>query len=130
VYIITVYGNAFVAQQVQFTLPVSTTGAHLITTVQSLTLNGATNQYVAVFNIANSGTVAANGLIVTASQLNGASTSTALPISLGDISAGASTTVTLVYPTSAGVAGSRGVLTISESFAGGSGGGGSRITLP
>lgn len=130
VYNLTVYGNAFVAQQVQFTLPVSTSGVHLVTTVQSLTLDSSTNRYIAVLNVVNSGNNTADGVIVTASQLNSTSTTTTLPISLGDISSGASATVTLTYPTSAGAAGSRGALTISESYAGGSGGGGSRVTLP
>jgi hypothetical protein len=130
IYSVTVFGNVFVPQSVQFTLPVSTSGAHLVTTVQSLTLNSNTNQYIVVLKVANSGNNTANGVIVAASKLNSTSTSTTLPISLGDIGSGASATVTLTYPTSAGAAGSRGVLTISESYAGGSAGGGSRVTLP
>ena len=129
-YNITVYGNAFVAQQVQFTLPSLTSGAHLITTLQSLTLNTTTNQYVATISVSNTGSAAANGLIVTASSLNATSTSTGLPVSLGDISSNGSATATLTYPTSAGAAGSRGVWSISESFAGGSTGAGLRILLP
>jgi len=129
-YNITVYGNAFVAQQVQFTLPAATSGAHLITTLQSLTLNSTTNQYVATISVSNTGTAAANGLIVTASELNATGTSTVLPVSLGDISSNGSATATLTYPASAGAAGSRGVWTISESFAGGSTGAAIRIVLP
>ena len=56
---VTVYGNALAAQQVQFTLPAATSGAHLITTLQSLTLNTTTNQYVATINVSNTGTAAA-----------------------------------------------------------------------
>lgn len=130
VYNLTVYGNAFVAQQVQFTLPAPTSGGHLVTTVQSLTLNSNTNQYIAVFKVTNSGSNPANGVIVTASKLNSTLTSTGLPISLGDIGSGASTTVTLAYPISAGAVGSAGAITMNESYAGGSGGGGSRVTLP
>jgi YVTN family beta-propeller protein len=130
VYNVTVYGNAFVAQQVRFTLPAATSGVHLVTTLQSLTLNSNSNQYVAVFSVSNPGTGLANGVIVTSSLLNSAATSTALPLSLGDIRSGGSTTVTLTYPASAGGAGSRGVLTINESYAGGTGGGGSRVVLP
>jgi hypothetical protein len=127
---VTIYGDAFVAQQIQFTLPIATTGVHLLTTVKSLTLNSSTHQYVAVFNVSNSGTTSANGVVVTASKLNTASTSTALPLGLGDIGAGSSATVTLTYPASAGTPGSVGAITISESYAGGNGGGGSRVTLP
>lgn len=129
-YNITVYGNAFVAQQVQFTIPAATSGAHLVTTLRSLTLNSTTNQYVATISVSNTGTAAANGLIVTASELNATATSTVLPVSLGDISSNGSATVTLTYPASAGAAGSRGVWTISESFAGGSTGAGTRVVLP
>ncbi len=129
-YNVTVYGNAFAAQQVQFTLPAATSGAHLITTLQSLTLNTTTNQYVATINVSNTGTAAANGLIVTASSLNSTATSTVLPVSLGNISGNGSATTTLTYPASAGAAGSRGVWTISENFAGGSTGAGMRIVLP
>jgi len=130
VYSVTVFGRIFVPQSVQFSLPVSTSGVHLVTTVKSLTLNSKTNQYLAVFKIGNSGNNTANGVIVTASELNSASTPTTLPISLGNIGSGGSATVTLTYPASAGAAGSRGVLTISEGYAGGTSGGGFRVTLP
>jgi YVTN family beta-propeller protein len=129
-YNITVYGNAFAAQQVQFTLPAATSGAHLITTLQSLTLNTTTNQYVATISVSNTGTAAANGLIVTASSLNSTATSTVLPVSLGNISGNGSATATLTYLVSAGATGSRGVWTISESFAGGSTGAATRVVLP
>jgi YVTN family beta-propeller protein len=129
-YNITIYGNAFTAQQVQFTLPAATSGAHLITTLQSLTLNSATNQYVATISVSNTGTAAANGLIVTASELNTTATSTVLPVSLGNISSNGSATATLTYPASAGATGSRGSWTIGESFAGGSTGAAIRVVLP
>jgi YVTN family beta-propeller protein len=129
-YNLTIYGNAFAAQQVQFTLPAATSGAHLITTLQSLTLNSTTNQYVATISVSNTGTAAANGLIVTASELNVTATSTVLPVSLGNISSNGSATAALTYPASAGAAGSRGVWTIGESFAGGSTGAAIRVVLP
>ena len=69
-YNLTVYGNAFIAQQVQFTLPAPTTGARITTTLLSLTLNTTTHQYVAVFKMTNTGSGAANGLTTTASVLN------------------------------------------------------------
>ena len=130
IYNVTVFGHIFAPQTVQFNLPISTSGVHLVTTVKSLTLNSKTNQYLAIFSIGNSGNNTANGVIVTASKLNSASTPTTLPISLGDIGSGGSATVKLTYPASAGAAGSRGVLTISEGFAGGTSGGGFRVTLP
>ncbi len=128
-YNITVYGNAFVAQQVEFTLPAPTSGARISTTLQSLTLNKS-NQYVAVFKMTNKGTGAANGLTVTASKLNSAASMTFLPISMGDVNPGSSANVTLSFPASAGTPKSSGEITISESYAGGTAGGGFRVTLP
>lgn len=129
-YNVTVYGNAFAAQQVQFTLPTPTTSAHLVTTLQSFTLNNSTNQYVVVLSFANPGTTAAGGLVVTSAQLNAASTSTALPLSVGDVGSGAAATATLTFPASAGAPASRGVLSINLSYAGGTAGAGFRVTLP
>ena len=129
-YVLTIYGNAFAAQQVQFTIPAATSGAHLVTTLQSLTLNSSTNQYVATISIANTGTSAANGVLLTAAKLNTTATSTALPLGVGDISAASSITATLTFPTSAGAAGSPGSLSISETYAGGSTGAGVRVLLP
>jgi len=130
VYNVTVYGNAFVAQQVQFTLPAPTTGARISTTLLSLTLNTTTQQYVAVFKMTNTGTGAANGLTTTASVLNSTSSVTSLPVSLGDVNPGSSIEVTLSFPVTAGASNSRGEITISESYAGGTAGGGFRVTLP
>jgi YVTN family beta-propeller protein/probable HAF family extracellular repeat protein len=129
-YDLTIYGNAFVAQQVRFTIPVSTTGAVLVTTLQSLTLNAGSSQYQAVFNIKNTGSAPANGIIVSASALNNAGTLTTLPVSLGNLAHGSSVTATLLYPLSAGAQGSAGRITISESYAGGSSGAGVRVQLP
>ena len=129
-YNLTVYGNAFVAQQVQFTLPAPTTGARISTTLQSLTLNTTTHQYVAVFKMTNTGSGAANGLTTTASVLNSTSSVTSLPVSLGDVNPGSSIEVTLSFPVTAGAANSRGEITISENYAGGTAGGGFRVTLP
>ena len=129
-YNITVYGNAFVAQQVAFTVPAPTSGARVNTTLQSLTLKKTTNQYVAVFKMTNTGTGAANGLTITASELNSTVSVTSLPISMGDLNAGASAKVTLSFPASAGAPKSSEEITISESYAGGTSGGGFRVTLP
>jgi YVTN family beta-propeller protein/probable HAF family extracellular repeat protein len=129
-YALTIYGNAFAAQQVQFTIPVSTTGAQLSTTLQSLNLNSSATQYVAVFKITNTGTAAANGVLATASTLNGVATATALPLGVGDISAGQSAAMTISYPISAGPQNSRAALTVSLAYAGGSSGVGLRLELP
>jgi hypothetical protein len=124
-----VYGNAFVAQQVEFTLPAPTSGARISTTLQSLTLNKS-NQYIAVFKVTNTGTGAANGLTITGSDLNSTASLTSLPISTGDLNPSSSVKVTLSFPVSAGAPKSSGNITISESYAGGISGGGFRVTLP
>jgi YVTN family beta-propeller protein len=128
-YNITVYGNAFVAQQVEFTLPAPTSGARISTTLQSLTLNRS-NQYVAVFKMTNTGTGAANGLTITASKLNSTASLTPLPISMGDLNPSSSVKVSLSFPASAGAPKGSGDITISESYAGGTSGGGFRVILP
>jgi hypothetical protein len=128
-YNITVYGNAFVAQQVEFTLTAAT-GPRISTTLQSLTLNGSTKQYAAVFKISNTGGTTAKNLAVTASKLDSTATVTSLPASLGNVNPASSVNVTLLFPETAGTPKSSGEITISESYAGGTSGGGFRVTLP
>lgn len=129
-YALTIYGNAFAAQQVEFTLPLSTTGAQLVTTVQSLTLNASAALYLVVFSVQNVGSAVANAVIVSGSSLNEGRTSTPLPVSLGDIAPGATATVTLSYPQWAGLPGSRARISINEVYAGGTFGAGLRVQLP
>jgi YVTN family beta-propeller protein len=128
-YNITVYGNAFVAQQVEFTLT-APTGPRISTTLQSLTLNGTTKQYAAVFKISNTGGAVAKNLAVTAAKLDSTATVSSMPANLGNINAGSSVNVTLLFPGTAGAPKSSGEITISESYAGGTSGGGFRVTLP
>jgi YVTN family beta-propeller protein len=128
-YGVTVFGNAFVAQQVQFALT-STPVINLVTTLQSLTLNAATNQYVATVSVSNAGNATANIVTITAAGLNGTATATKLPLSIGNVVPGTSVAATVVFPASAGAPGSRGELTISETYTGGSAGSGLRVTLP
>ena len=128
-YNITVYGNAFVAQQVEFTLT-APTGPRINTTLQSLTLNGTTKQYAAVFRISNTGGAAAKNLAVTASKLDSTATVTSMPASLGNLNPASSVNVTLLFPETSGAPNSSGEITISESYAGGTSGGGFRVTLP
>jgi YVTN family beta-propeller protein len=128
-YNITVYGNAFVAQQVEFTLT-APTGPRISTTLQSLTLNGTTKQYAAVFKISNAGGTAAKNLAVTAAKLDSTATLSSLPANLGNVNAGSSVNITLLFPSTAGAPNSSGEITISESYAGGTSGGGFRVTLP
>ncbi len=128
-YNITVYGNAFVAQQVEFTLT-APTGPRITTTLQSLTLNGTTKEYAAVFKISNTGGAVAKNLAVTAAKLDSTATVSSMPTNLGNVNAGSSVNVTLLFPSTAGAPKSSGEITISESYAGGTSGGGFRVTLP
>jgi hypothetical protein len=130
IYILTVYGDAFPAEQVQFLLPAPSSGAQLHTELQSIIFDSSANQYLATFSIANEGTGAANGVIVFVSALNFAFTTTPLPVSLGDLSAGSSAMLTLAYPARAGKPGSFAFLNVLEAFAGGYGGGFIPIKLP
>jgi YVTN family beta-propeller protein/probable HAF family extracellular repeat protein len=129
VYNVTVYGDAFVAQQVEFTLT-APAPPRISTTLQSLSQNETSNQYVVVFKISNTGGTVAKSLVITASKLNSASTATSLPITVGNVNAGSSVNVTLSFPATAGAPNSSGEITISESYAGGTSGGGFRVTLP
>jgi hypothetical protein len=128
-YNITVYGNAFVGQQVEFTLT-APTGPRINTTLQSLTLNKTTKQYAALFKLSNTGGAAAKNLAVTASKLDSTPTVTSLPANLGNLNPASSVNVTLLFPETAGAPNSSGEITISEGYAGGTSGGGFRVTLP
>jgi hypothetical protein len=129
-YNLTVYGNAFAAYQVQFTLPVSTSGARLQTQIQALTSDASARQYLATLTVTNTGREGANGVIVFASGLDFAATSTIMPISLGDIGPNSSVTLTLGYPASAGRFGDRALLIVLEAYAGGYGDGLFLVKLP
>jgi sugar lactone lactonase YvrE len=129
-YNLTVYGDAFAAYQVQFTLPVSTSGARLQTQIQALAFDASAGQYLATLTVTNTGRTEANGVIVFASGLNFAVTSTVMPISLGDIVPNSSVTVTLAYPASAGRFGDRALLIVLEAYAGGYGDGLFLVKLP
>jgi hypothetical protein len=104
-------------------------GVDLVTTLQSLTLNSAA-QYVASITVTNMGSTTAGNVAITAAGLNNTSPSPAAPINLGDLSYAKSTTIMLSFPASVGSVGSRAILDITESYAGGSAGGGFRVTLP
>jgi hypothetical protein len=99
-------------------------------TVRSLTLNRKTREYDVVLDITDSGTLAANDVKVTLAELNGTPTSTALPVSLGDLSYAASATVTLTFPTRERAEEGDGFLRIVETYAGGTDEQVVRVKLP
>lgn len=111
------------------TSQLSGSGVHLTTFLSSLTFNSQTNQYLAVVNIKNSGSVTATSLKVTGT-LNGAPAASVTPAGVSSLSLGASFSVTLAFPSSVGAHGGRGVLTIHEDYNGGTAGGGFRVTFP
>lgn len=110
-------------------LQLSGSGVNLVTLLSSLTFDSDTNQYLAVVNIKNSGSVTATGLTVTGA-LDGANAVSVVPAGVSSLSMGTSFSVTLAFPSSVGAHGGRGVLTIHEDYGGGTAGGGFLVTFP
>jgi hypothetical protein len=102
------------------------TPANLIVT-KLLTRSG--NNIIIQLTIANSGGTAAANVIVSSVKV-GAATATPLPLTLGTIAPGASTTAILTVPGSAGAAGAASSLIVSGSITTANFGSSARITLP
>ncbi len=86
--------------------------------------------YVETITITNSGSGSATSTQVTAASLGAATTTTALPVSYGDIAAGSSVSHTFTFPASAGASGSRAVQKYSGTYSNGTFGVSLRTTLP
>ncbi|HLV78757.1 MAG TPA: IPT/TIG domain-containing protein, partial [Chthonomonadaceae bacterium] len=95
-----------------------------------LTRNSTTGVYTAVITLKNTGFLSASSLEITASSLGAARTSTALPLNLGSLGAGATTQASLTYPASAGTTGSTVTLKVTAKFSGGSTATSLRVRLP
>ncbi|MGI4757567.1 MAG: lamin tail domain-containing protein [Janthinobacterium lividum] len=80
--------------------------------------------------VTNSGTATAQAVQLTAASLGSSNTTTALPVSFGNIAAGASATMTLNFPASAGTSGARAVENLSGTYAGGTFAVAARVVLP
>lgn len=114
--------------------PTSAPSVHLVATLTSLNLETITIfgffhlpiGYSATVNIENTGTVTAANVTVTGA-LNGVGGGSA---EVSNLPSGASFSVTLQFPLSAGAQGSGGVLTTSEAYDGGTAGGAFRVKLP
>lgn len=106
------------------------TPAHLVTTLQSITTDPATGEYIATLGVTNQGVATAGNVLLTAAALNGARTLKALPVSIGNLGYNTSATVTLAFPASAGPAKGPAALTVSETYSGGSASAGFRLVLP
>jgi predicted extracellular nuclease len=95
----------------------------------SSALTATANGYQAMITVTNNGTGTAEDVKLAAAVLGNASGSP-LPAMLGDIQPGASKTVTIDFPASAGAPGSATVERLTGTYQGGSFGGSLRATLP
>jgi hypothetical protein len=100
-----------------------------ITLTTTGVLSKISGGYQMVVTVANTGTVTAPGVQLTAATLGSASGST-LPASLGDLASGGSASVTLTFPSSAGADGAGTVERLSGTYTGGTFGGSFRAILP
>jgi hypothetical protein len=104
----------------------------VIGTVQlttSAVLSKTAGGYQAVVTVANSGTGTASNVQLTVASLGSASGSV-VPASLGTVAGGGSSSVTITFPSSAGVSGAGVVEKLSGTYTGGTFGGSFRVVLP
>ena len=104
-------------------------GAGLILT-EILSRDPSTQNVIVTFTVANSNTVTATGVQVTAATLGTAGTLTALPLAVPDVPSGGSSTVVLTFPSSAGTPGSLEFFSITGSSSLGGFSGSTRVSLP
>ena len=97
--------------------------------VTSTTVSTTAGGYTETITISNTGVGIAPKVTLTSATL-GSATGAMLPASLGDLAAGASATVTLTFPASAGADHTPSVARFSGIYTGGSFTGGQRVTLP
>ncbi len=105
-------------------------GVQLVTSLQSLTVDRGTGDYIAQVRVTNDGAATAGSVALTTGTLGGSEPGSSLPIALGDLASGASATAFLSFPASTGSPGARTVLQVGESYQGGTAGGGFRVALP
>lgn len=103
--------------------------ANLIVTTQ-LARDPVTNEVIATLTLANSGGTTAGAVQLSRVGIGATSTTTPLPISLGNIVAGGQAAATVRVPAAIGAAGSRAVLSVAGLFAGSSFGSNIRVVLP
>lgn len=108
-----------------FTIAVTTVGIKAATLVKN-----SDGSYTATMTLKNTGFQTANSAQITKSSLGSAATTTSLPVSLGNIAAGASVTAKLHFPSSAGTSGKSVKLAVSVAFTGGSSNSSLSVTLP
>ncbi len=103
------------------------TGTPLLTTTTIVTK--VATGYQVVVTEKNTGTGAANNVVLT-SALLGAASGLPLPASFGNIASGASASATLTFPVSAGVSGAMVLEKLTGTYTGGTFGSSFRVTLP
>lgn len=102
-------------------------GTVTLTTMEAL--SKVAGGYQMVVTVKNSGNVTAPNLQVTSATLGSAS-ATPLPASLGDVPAGGSASVTLLFPATAGADGAGALEKVAGTYSGGTFGGSFRAVLP
>jgi uncharacterized protein len=98
-----------------------------VTTALSKQADGS---YLMTVTFTNSGSATAQSVQVTGAVLGSTNTISALPLQFGDVAAGASKTVTVYFPASAGASGARSSETIRGTYSGGSFTLAQRVVLP
>jgi len=106
----------------------------LLTTVNltsaTLTKDSTTGVYTANITFKNVGYLTAPNVTITSATLGAAAASTTLPVTVGDITAGAAGNASLTFPSSAGVSGTKVTLKASGTFTGGKFSGSLKVKLP
>lgn len=115
------------------TYTIATASVPILVGTVNLTTTGALSAiaggYQLVVTVTNNGNVTAPGVQLTGATLGGVS-GTPLPATFGDIASGASASVTITFPSSAGAPGATVAERLSGTYSGGSFGGSFRATLP
>ena len=109
-------------------IAVSVTATPTLTTSAALSL--VSGGFTATVTISNSGKGAASNVQLTTATLGSTAATTALPLNLGTIAAGSSTTISINFPPSAGSPGAASADKFAGSYSGGSFSSSSRLTLP
>jgi uncharacterized repeat protein (TIGR03803 family) len=108
-----------------FTIPLTT-----LTFSAASLINNSDGTYTAQLTLKNTGYQTATNVMLTQSTLGAAATSTSLPLSVGSLAPGATASITLTYPASAGTAGSMVIGKASGTFTGGTFSESIQVTLP
>jgi len=106
----------------------------LVTTLKlisaSMSKNSSTGAYTANISLKNIGYLSAPNVKITKASLGLASTTSTLPVSVGNIAAGSSGSASLNFPGSTGASGTVVSLKVSGTFTGGKLSGSLKVTLP